>query len=134
MILNKPVILKPILVSRLSSIIPFSVFEKPGLSLMLSSHSSRHGRNNSVSHCTCRDDNCKCIHCSHCHMNVALVQYTQNHTHTHTHTHTQINVATLSFQSVPDLYGDLKGFRDRFPADKLEQLRQSRNLSNISAK
>ena len=33
-----------------------------------------------------------------------------------------------------DLYGDLKGFRDRFPADKLEQFRQSKNLSNISAK
>ena len=41
---------------------------------------------------------------------------------------------TLSFQSVADLYGDLKRFRDRFPADKLKQFRQSKNLSNISAK
>ena len=41
---------------------------------------------------------------------------------------------TFSFQSVPDLYGDLNGFLDRFPADKLELFRQSKNLSNISAK
>ena len=41
---------------------------------------------------------------------------------------------TFSFQSFPDLYGDLKGFLDRLPADRLELFRQSKNLSNISAK
>ena len=41
---------------------------------------------------------------------------------------------TFSFQSFPDLYGDRNAFLDRLPADKLELLRQSKNLSNISAK
>ena len=32
---------------------------------------------------------------------------------------------TFSFQSLPDLYGDLNGFLDNFPADKLETFKQS---------
>ena len=35
--------------------------------------------------------------------------------------------------SVPDLYGDLNGFLENFPADRLETFKQSKNLLNISA-
>ena len=104
---HSPVILRPSRVSLLRSIIAFSDWVNPSLSCTPSSHSSRYGRNTSFNHYS--------VSSCRCNINIAHFR------------------CMYRFQSVAERKGDLKGFCVLFPADKLLQFIQSKNLSNISA-